>query len=448
MLFRLCGTHKTILTAGKTAKGYSMKKNKLFTMGTLAMMLAFGLVLAGCEIDADDKADPSNPRTDATLRYKTVPLEDDDGKAYSLITSAYDDDFYYYIYLLGHIERVPVVYGEAVEYNGVTPIAISYEESKCTEESVLESMSTSMENSVTNTVTTSWGLGAQVGIKAGPVEASLTATFNSETSKEEMQSRSTSNTWETMQTKMKEESFSVSYTIGDNNEPPGKYRYTLFGSTDVYFQLKTTKDRKVVDDAFTFACARPANTLFWGIDYDPDSSGDFGKTAKTENLAIPDLDLSALPQPTKELEEAKPPTPDPEPLETVWTKTETDEHYINDTDSVFTERFKTNFDLTRLRNEGYTRIKIEVEYMAKEITDGWAYTLVSLPTSLSNTGPGLGYDEYDIPGTAWYSHNFVRIVDDISIFNNYLYILYDAGGADKDEHTIGNRTYTITALKN
>jgi hypothetical protein len=29
-------------------------KNKFFTMGTLAMMLAFGLVLAGCENDADD----------------------------------------------------------------------------------------------------------------------------------------------------------------------------------------------------------------------------------------------------------------------------------------------------------------------------------------------------------------------------------------------------------
>jgi hypothetical protein len=54
MLFRLCGRHKKS-TAGKTAKeGFSMTKNKFFMMGTLAMMLAFGLVLAGCENDADD----------------------------------------------------------------------------------------------------------------------------------------------------------------------------------------------------------------------------------------------------------------------------------------------------------------------------------------------------------------------------------------------------------
>jgi hypothetical protein len=31
-----------------------MKKNKLFMMGTLAVMLAFGLVLVGCETDAKD----------------------------------------------------------------------------------------------------------------------------------------------------------------------------------------------------------------------------------------------------------------------------------------------------------------------------------------------------------------------------------------------------------
>jgi hypothetical protein len=36
-----------------------MKKNKWFMMGTLAMMLAFGLVLFGCENDADDGDDNS-----------------------------------------------------------------------------------------------------------------------------------------------------------------------------------------------------------------------------------------------------------------------------------------------------------------------------------------------------------------------------------------------------
>ncbi|MDR0410531.1 MAG: hypothetical protein LBH75_00965 [Treponema sp.] len=147
----------------------------------------------------------------------------------------------------------------------------------------------------------------------GPVSASLTASFNSETSREEMESRSTSNTWETTQTKMSGTSSSISYTIGDNNEPPGKYRTTLFGTTDVYLYVKIRVDHtdgwryvqtetRRVEEAYTFACARPPNTLFWSIDYEPALDGDFGKTADTENLAIPNLDPAALPIPTIQID--------------------------------------------------------------------------------------------------------------------------------------------------
>ncbi|MDR0410530.1 MAG: hypothetical protein LBH75_00960 [Treponema sp.] len=105
----------------------------------------------------------------ATLRYQTVPLQTDDGNTYSLISSAKGRYGYmtgiegrteynlwryeYYIYLLGHIERVPIVYGDAFEYNGRTPITVSYEKSHCTEESVMESTTVSLERSVTNTAT-------------------------------------------------------------------------------------------------------------------------------------------------------------------------------------------------------------------------------------------------------------------------------------------------------
>jgi hypothetical protein len=99
-------------------------------------------------------------------------------------------------------------------------------------------------------------------------------------------------------------SSSISYTIGEHDEPQGKYRTTLFGTTDVYLYLKIRTDltSRRVEEASTFACARPPNTLFWSIDYDPTPDGDFGKTADTENLAIPNLDPAALPIPTTKID--------------------------------------------------------------------------------------------------------------------------------------------------
>jgi hypothetical protein len=43
-----------ILTAGKTAKEFQMKKDKFLILEILAMTLALGLVFAGCTTDAGD----------------------------------------------------------------------------------------------------------------------------------------------------------------------------------------------------------------------------------------------------------------------------------------------------------------------------------------------------------------------------------------------------------
>jgi hypothetical protein len=57
---RLCGEHKSISTAGKTAgvqgtqRSCLMKTKRFFLFGLLAVLLALGLVLAGCGDDEDD----------------------------------------------------------------------------------------------------------------------------------------------------------------------------------------------------------------------------------------------------------------------------------------------------------------------------------------------------------------------------------------------------------
>jgi hypothetical protein len=366
-----------------------------------------------------------------------VPLKADDGKTYSMVSSGYDDDYYYYIYLLGHIERVPVVYSDAYEYDGTTTWSFSYEEGQCTEESVEESMSTTMENSVTNTVTNSWATEVEVGFEKGPFSASVSETYTHERSKEEMKSRSTSNTLTTAKTKINTETSSVSYTIGENNEPPGKYRYTLFGTTDVYYQLITNKNFEFVE-ASTIACARPPVTLYWGIDYDPDPSGDFGKTAKSKNLAIPDLDLSELSKPAIKIEDMT------TPLTTVWTKTITDDaHQITSTNA-YIERFKTDLDLVELQNAGYTTINIKVDFEAKRNGSN-ILVAVNFPTSETGTDNSI-IDKNTGAGNDWETFTFNGSTDIRSFFNHMSILHANVTYGGKDI-TVSNRTYTITARK-
>jgi hypothetical protein len=77
MLFRLCGRHKKF-DGGKRPRVReahigvsSMKKNKLFMMGMLAMMLAFGLVLAACS-----KKDSGGGGGGAKASGKAAPASD------------------------------------------------------------------------------------------------------------------------------------------------------------------------------------------------------------------------------------------------------------------------------------------------------------------------------------------------------------------------------------
>ncbi|MDR2479002.1 MAG: hypothetical protein LBD48_06795 [Treponema sp.] len=404
--------------------------------------------LAAC----DNPAEGSNNNQQAeTLRYQTVPVVTQDNKSYSLVTAAYDNDYYYYIYLLGKVDRVPIVYGEAFQYDGVTPISIAYEKNSCNEESVIESMTVATENSVTNTTSYNVGTSLTVGANAGIYSASLTASFNYGTGKEEMQGRSTANTYETARTKVQGESNTISYTIGSNNQPPGKYRTSLFGTTDVYYQLVTTKDR-VFTRAFTFSCARPADTLYWGIDYDPDLSGDFSKTAETRNLVIPHLNLNDLPEPTTQLTADTSPEP-PTPAKVVWTASRDNQVVVTDSKPSY-DSFTLDFDLPRLKSEGYTSFTINMKFWVQEINDGWVnvyvfrafYSGSNSLDFLTNKLVGSSVDTIDLSNTNWTEQSLEFSIP-INLFQNELSFFYDASGSGSDDYYLAGRIYTVTAKK-
>jgi uncharacterized protein (TIGR02145 family) len=186
------------------------------------------------------------------------------------------------------VKLTPIAYKEAAYYDGITSVTIGYSKSDASEESTMNSVTTAVENTVTKSSSTNYSVSAGafgVGISAG-----------GEFTWEDSETRSTSNTHETTVTKISSETTTMEVTIGNNGQPTGKYRYSLFATTDVYYVLVLNRfDRTFKEDRIV-VCARPGSAT-WATDYDPDLSGEFEKTAEGEPLEIPEVDYSTLPIP-------------------------------------------------------------------------------------------------------------------------------------------------------
>ena len=280
-------------------------KKAINIFGILAFMLT--LAFTGCPEPSSSGGTSRLGEQDdliygATTRYLTVPFDSSSGRSAAgidnLLYTAQDNSHYYYVFLLGHIDLVPVAYREPVIYNGVTNAIVRYEKSNATQDSFSQSVSNAYQHSVSNKTTTNFGVVAKAGVDLGPFSASVQISYNNQVINEESSTRSFESTWGTASSKISSYTDTLEMIIGNNNEPAGKYRYSLFCTTDVYFVVTTNKAKTQVVDSYTSFCAR-ADSFAWGIDYEPDLGGNFGRTATGNLLQIPQMTLSSLPTPTE-----------------------------------------------------------------------------------------------------------------------------------------------------
>lgn len=305
---------ETIQNKRVMLKNQTSREN--FLRNVCLVLLATSIIFSGCK----KKEDPVLPDK-ATLRYETVPYGSSafgksivkaDNEPYVLVASAkeHDNSVHYYLYYMGYVKSVPIAYKDAFRYDGTTPITIGYEKSWMTEESIMQSMTTAKEE--TWKVNASTTVGAEVTASAGAifasveVKASISATIGGEYG----ETVSTSNTYETSSTKINGETVSVSATIGENGQSAGRYRYALFGTTDVYclFTVNPTT-REIISVDIT---NRARETSYaWGIDFEPDAAGGFGKTGAGDLFNVPNIDFTQIAAPTLLLNEPpEPPEPD------------------------------------------------------------------------------------------------------------------------------------------
>jgi hypothetical protein len=252
-------------------------------------------VLAPREIEADE---------DATPRYETVPYaRAAEGENYMLSYSAYDNNYNYYVYYLGHVNKVPVAYRPAVIWDGVTPQTVGYSREVVSETTIEESTDIAFEQSVTKTWGGSLNTSAtfSANVPGGIFESEFSIGGEVSYGNEQGTTHARSNTYGSARTFSEGEEDSFSMTIGEHGEPVGKYRYSLFATTDVYYVVITDRGKTRKQDEYVSVLARP-DSYAWGLDYDPDIGGGFYKTAPGQLLGIPDLALSELPEPSHVLD--------------------------------------------------------------------------------------------------------------------------------------------------
>ncbi|MCL2763039.1 MAG: hypothetical protein FWD36_07545 [Treponema sp.] len=197
-----------------------------------------------------------------------------------------------YVIYLGHINNVPIASGAVVDYDGRTPMSVGRAQSESVAETVSESIKQTITESTTSTNTQSRrDVSAKLNLSFFSAGASSKVS-NTTTTHSTTTARSFTDTFQTAQTKTNSTTDTVSVTVGNNGEPAGRYRITLFATTDVYFTVRLDRHREVVGTPEISICARvPSYT--YRLDYDPITLGNFGRTDEGEMLPIP-YDFSSL----------------------------------------------------------------------------------------------------------------------------------------------------------
>jgi hypothetical protein len=202
----------------------------------------------------------------------------------------------FYVLYLGYIENVPIGDLEMyARYNGTSPATVAYRKSAINGERITESITTAAKQTTITAreKTTSFYFGTtfQYHGFGGSLATDIGTNYEFNSTTKET---STQDTIETMNEYVEGHEGGVSYEIGYNGEPAGRYRIVLFATTDVYLtvQMKTDNSALIGDPEITVCARKP--TITAKLDYDANLSDNFfPRTGGGGMLPIPD-DFSSL----------------------------------------------------------------------------------------------------------------------------------------------------------
>jgi hypothetical protein len=277
--------------------------NKQKTFPNLIIILLV-LCIVSCDINLSsgnpDNGSGNSPGNGVppspSLALRAVPVAASSSSP-KILDSYTDGSKNFYLIDVGYIRNTYVSDVVApVHYNGITPMSLS--KTTIAETTVAEAM----KNSVANSVTISDSQNHKAGIdgewkKKFPVAGDFSVKLKYEWSGTWTNSNTTTRSTETSitETRRYSESLSISFTIGNNGEPAGYYRYALYSVVDVYFLISTSLDNQELLSWDTVACVRDVSFLPH-LDYEVD--GNFDNSPAGNDITFTEDFYRTLPKPT------------------------------------------------------------------------------------------------------------------------------------------------------
>lgn len=292
---------------------------KKFLIILLIAVLCLSIFSCGTEEEANNNEannneannNEANNNTPINLvEYKVVSAPMTNGPI--VMGMAKDNNNNYYLLDLGYIKNVPLSSGVIVHYDGITPITFGIKQSDISEESVSNSLANAVSNTIVDTkignASFQINQSFEYGIRGAEGETSLGASYSREWGNSTENSFSTTDTYEKIETKAKENALEFTQTIGEHGEAVGYYKMQLMSTCDVFAVIKTNRNNSELEsfsyyfnarDDITYISIYSENgTFVERADNKIDLPDDFYKSLPipTENIGSVDEEIMPKPQ--------------------------------------------------------------------------------------------------------------------------------------------------------
>jgi hypothetical protein len=411
-----------------------------FTVTKDTTFLAQWIPTVSGDDDPEDPEEPVEPGTANTTLPQAEPHPASSMEDPPKVLASYSDGTSNrYLVDVGYISDMLISELGRFRYAGNVGQSFGVSETNTT--TVTNSLTTTISESIaiSNTLGIKVSIGEEVGAKLGGfgVEGNFAVKTNLETSWSGTLSNTT--TKSTSNTAITATAYSKGLNLGyvfKTDDPQGSYRYVIYGVCDVYFIIKTSPDKQTLLGWDTVVCDRP------GYEHSFEYSADGRFTSEPAGT----IDFK---------ENFWKNLPSPPPLKTSYAETRSvngDWDIDNIGHASKDEIFTPNLDIPKLKQFGYTKLKIDVsfDYRSDSV---WGGNL-RLQIANWNKTSELGSAEFSHT-SGWGSYTRTSFSQTVSI---------DATNSDTGEfmllwsrvendglfvcgYGVGNRTITITALK-
>jgi len=422
------------------------KKKVAVSLAGLAFLLSVSLT--GCT-DGDDVPDVVEPVAPAPALRALAKAASATGTP--VVLDSYTDGIKnYYLIDVGYIQNIHVSTIAEANYNGMTPVFLKH--TTVNQTTITTSLTETISNSISisNTQGNTVGIGTTFGNKDGGYSINLNAQWSRSQTITVASTRSIATSVTKAEVHSQTDEFS--FTIGQNKEPAGSYRYSLYGVSDIYFVVTTDLDNQDLLDLRVVGCVRD-NSYFPRWDYSSEEPPVFDNSPIDGGIIFADDFYKTLPQPSERKTL-------PEWLgETDWETIRTDTKTITDADRYkqhydeisfdsfkydvyddFGEKTANPINLIEMKRLGYKTINFYIRLDVKENDDGYQHIfLYSSPVSSNDYYIGEVKFEHKSGSKddSWWTHFEDKLkFESISIdkfMNNEFVIRYGASGTWGDD---------------